>query len=109
MRSGRARWASARRSWAARGCGARSPRAATGGRQAAETSGPFADRSHFGEMALAQLDLFAPAAVVPGLRVAGDFLDPAEEDDLIARLAGEALAPFKFQGWEGKRLTTSFG
>jgi DNA oxidative demethylase len=60
-------------------------------------------------MALAQLDLFAPAAVVPGLRVTEDFLDPAEEGDLIARLAGEALAPFKFQGWEGKRLTASFG
>jgi alkylated DNA repair dioxygenase AlkB len=60
-------------------------------------------------MAAPQLDLFAPAPGVPGLRLVDEFLSPQEEAAVIARLAGEALTPFKFQGWEGKRLTASFG
>ena len=60
-------------------------------------------------MSLPQLDLFAPAPLVPGLRVAEDFLKPAEQADLAARIDREALSPFKFHQWEGKRLTASFG
>lgn len=60
-------------------------------------------------MAAPQLNLFAPAPVVPGLRLMDDFLSPQEECSLVARLGREALSPFRFQGWEGKRLTASFG
>jgi len=55
-----------------------------------------------------QLDLFA-APLVPGLAHGDEVLTPAEESALIARIDAEALAPFRFQGWLGKRLTHSFG
>lgn len=58
---------------------------------------------------VAQLDMFAPARPVAGLRLAEEFVSPAEETRLVERIAGAALAPFQFQGWEGKRLTASFG
>ena len=57
---------------------------------------------------LAQLNLFA-APILPGLAYAGEFVTPDEEQALIARIDAEALAPFRFQGWLGKRLTHSFG
>jgi alkylated DNA repair protein (DNA oxidative demethylase) len=38
-----------------------------------------------------------------------DFLDRDEERALIARIDATDPTPFKFQGWTGKRLTTSFG
>jgi alkylated DNA repair dioxygenase AlkB len=60
-------------------------------------------------MSLHQPDLFAPTAIVPGLRLEQDFLTQIEEAELIARIRELSLAPFKFQSWEGKRLTTSFG
>lgn len=58
-----------------------------------------------------QPDLFAaaPALPVPGLAAEQDIVSPAEEAGLIARIDGEALSPFRFQGWLGKRLTRSFG
>jgi len=55
-----------------------------------------------------QLDLFA-APLVPGLACAEAIVTPAEEAALIARIDAEPLAPFRFQGWLGKRLTHSFG
>ncbi len=66
-----------------------------------------------GTMAI-QPDLFAldPApemAPLPGLRFAEDFVSVAEEAALIAGIEGVALAPFRFQGWLGKRMTASFG
>jgi alkylated DNA repair protein (DNA oxidative demethylase) len=66
-----------------------------------------------GPMAI-QPDLFAfdPApqpAPLPGLRFAADVVTAAEETALIAGIDGVALAPFRFQGWLGKRLTASFG
>jgi hypothetical protein len=60
-------------------------------------------------MSLQQFDLFAPPPVIPGLRAADDFLSPAEERELASRIDAGGLTPFKFQGWEGKRLTASFG
>lgn len=38
-----------------------------------------------------------------------DLIDPDQEAQLIARINAEELAPFRFQGWLGKRLTRSFG
>lgn len=53
-------------------------------------------------------DLF-DAPVLPGLRVRDDLIDAAEERMLIERIDATGLTPFQFQGWTGKRLTTSFG
>ena len=53
-------------------------------------------------------DLFA-APLLPGLALTEDVVSPAEEADLAARIDASGLAPFRFQGWEGKRLTRSFG
>lgn len=46
---------------------------------------------------------------VPGLRTIADLIDPREEAALIAAIDATTLAPFRFQGWTGKRLTASFG
>jgi len=54
------------------------------------------------------LDLFdAPA--LPGLTTRLDLINLAEERMLIDRIDATNLTPFRFQGWTGKRLTTSFG
>lgn len=54
------------------------------------------------------LDLF-DTPVLPGLAERPDIIDPAEEQMLIRRIDESDLTPFRFQGWTGKRLTTSFG
>ncbi|WP_294242156.1 alpha-ketoglutarate-dependent dioxygenase AlkB [uncultured Sphingomonas sp.] len=54
------------------------------------------------------LDLF-DTPILPGLRTQPDLIDQAEEQILIARIDAADLTPFRFQGWTGKRLTTSFG
>lgn len=46
---------------------------------------------------------------LPGLSSQDEFLTASEECDLITRIDGETLSPFRFQGWLGKRLTRSFG
>lgn len=60
-----------------------------------------------------QADLFAGDSagepIVAGLRSCDDFLERDEEARLIAAIDAAALAPFRFQGWQGKRLTASFG
>jgi alkylated DNA repair dioxygenase AlkB len=54
--------------------------------------------------------LFGHASVWPeGLRYATDFIDGAEESQLIARVASLPLAPFQFGAFEGKRRVASFG
>ncbi len=53
-------------------------------------------------------DLF-DTPILPGLRMQPDLIDQAEEQMLIARIDAADLTPFRFQGWTGKRLTTSFG
>ena len=60
-------------------------------------------------MSLHQLDLFAPAPLVPGLQTAKDFLSRADQAELSTRIDAQALRPFQFHQWEGKRLTASFG
>jgi DNA oxidative demethylase len=47
--------------------------------------------------------------VIPGLELRDEFISAAEEGELIARIEQLGLAPFRFQGWTGKRLTRSFG
>lgn len=64
-----------------------------------------------------QFDLFSAApqaslasdARLLGLQQALDFVAADEEQALIAHIDSEPLEPFKFQQWEGKRLTASFG
>ena len=52
--------------------------------------------------------LFADA-LIAGLQTREDFIDEAEERELIGRIEALGLSPFRFQGWTGKRLTRSFG
>ena len=53
-------------------------------------------------------DLF-DTPILPGLAYAADLIAPAEERTLIEQLAEVPVAPFRFQGWIGKRQTASFG
>lgn len=53
-------------------------------------------------------DLFG-APILPGLDYRDGVIHHDEERDLITRIDAEALSPFRFQGWLGKRLTRSFG
>lgn len=48
-------------------------------------------------------------ALLPGLPAAPDLIAAAAGARLIIAIDREALSPFEFQGWLGKRLTTSFG
>jgi alkylated DNA repair dioxygenase AlkB len=57
---------------------------------------------------LLQPDLFGQP-LVPDLKTGEAIVGHEEEAELIARIDAEALAPFRFQGWPGKRLTHSFG
>jgi len=54
------------------------------------------------------LDLF-DAPVLPGIATKPDIVTATEEAALISAIDAEPLSPFKFQQWEGKRLTRSFG
>jgi alkylated DNA repair protein (DNA oxidative demethylase) len=61
-----------------------------------------------------QFSLFAPPAPAAGpepegLSYRADFLSPAEEQALVAKLAALPFAPFEFHGFLGKRRTVSFG
>jgi len=53
-------------------------------------------------------DLFDHSPIA-GLTSAEEFVTAAEESTLIAKIDTLDLAPFRFQGWLGKRLTHSFG
>jgi len=53
-------------------------------------------------------DLFG-TPVLSGLSSREELLTRAEEQALIERIDGTALSPFRFQGWTGKRLTSSYG
>ena len=57
---------------------------------------------------MAMADLFDLAAL-PGLASQDDLISEAEERMLIEAIDATALSPFRFQGWTGKRLTSSFG
>jgi len=54
------------------------------------------------------LDLFG-APALPGLGYCDGAITPEDERALIAGVDSAGLAPFRFQGWLGKRLTASFG
>jgi DNA oxidative demethylase len=56
----------------------------------------------------AQPDLFAGPAL-PGLLQADDIVTPDEEAMLIAAIDATGLAPFQFHGWQGRRLSASYG
>jgi DNA oxidative demethylase len=56
----------------------------------------------------AQPDLFEKTAL-PGLTQADNAVSQDEEAALIAAIDSVELAPFRFHGWLGKRLTASFG
>jgi alkylated DNA repair protein (DNA oxidative demethylase) len=64
--------------------------------------------THIRAMPAAIADLF-DMPILPGLAYREDIIDAAEEAALIAGVDAQALSPFRFQGWLGKRLTTSFG
>jgi alkylated DNA repair dioxygenase AlkB len=53
-------------------------------------------------------DLFDEPAL-PGLAQAEALVTPAEEQALIAGIDAAPLAPFRYHGWEGRRLTASYG
>ncbi|MGY2733403.1 hypothetical protein [Sphingomonas sp. UYP23] len=53
-------------------------------------------------------DLFGTVPLA-GLRSSDDVVSTDEEAELTARIDGTGLSPFRFQGWLGKRLTTSYG
>jgi DNA oxidative demethylase len=56
----------------------------------------------------AQSDLFREQ-LPPGLSQAPAIVSPDEERSLIAAIDAVELTPFRFQGWQGKRLTMSYG
>jgi alkylated DNA repair protein (DNA oxidative demethylase) len=56
----------------------------------------------------AMADLFG-LPTLPGLTTAEGIVDADEERALIGRIDEAGLTPFRFQGWEGRRLTVSFG
>jgi len=47
--------------------------------------------------------------LIDGLVYRDEFICEGEEADLVERLSGLDLAPFRFQGWLGNRKTKSFG
>ena len=53
-------------------------------------------------------DLFG-GSPLPGFETADAVISPVEEASLIARIDETDPTPFRFQGWLGKRLTTSYG
>jgi alkylated DNA repair dioxygenase AlkB len=54
------------------------------------------------------LDLFGTTAL-PGLAYGEEIVSAAEEKALISAVDASGLVPFRFQGWLGKRLTSTFG
>jgi alkylated DNA repair dioxygenase AlkB len=56
------------------------------------------------------MDLFdLPPAAPPGFKYEADIVTPAEEAELLARLAEIDFQPFQFHGYEGRRRVASFG
>jgi alkylated DNA repair dioxygenase AlkB len=57
-----------------------------------------------------QLAFLVTSSLEPeGLRYAPEFVSPAAEHELIARVAALPLLPFQFGQYEGKRRVASFG
>ena len=53
-------------------------------------------------------DLFGET-LLPGLEYRPDFIETADERELIDQLEAMDLSPFRFHGWTGKRKTHTFG
>lgn len=53
-------------------------------------------------------DLFGEP-LIAGLDYRRNFVTAAEEAELVGKLSVIELAPFRFRGWTGKRLTRTFG
>lgn len=53
-------------------------------------------------------DLFETPPI-PGLELRDEIVSPSDEPALVERCLALDLTPFRFQGWEGKRRTISFG
>src|SRR5690242_20550406 len=47
--------------------------------------------------------------IIPGLAYAQEWVTAEEERALLQAIDATPLAPFRFHGWEGKRLTAVFG
>lgn len=47
--------------------------------------------------------------LLPGLSFREELVGPGQEAELIAEIEPIDLAPFRFQGWTGKRLTKTYG
>jgi DNA oxidative demethylase len=56
----------------------------------------------------AQPDLFGEPRLA-GLSQADAIVTPGEEQMLITSINAAELSPFRFHGWQGKRLTASYG
>lgn len=50
-----------------------------------------------------------PPVAPEGFQYQDDLVTPAEEVELVSRLAGLAFEPFQFRGYEGRRRVVSFG
>ncbi|WP_322099021.1 alpha-ketoglutarate-dependent dioxygenase AlkB [Novosphingobium terrae] len=68
----------------------------------------LANRGVFGLEKTVMFDLF-DTQLIPGLSAQDGFCTPDNEAFLVEQIEAQALAPFRFQGWFGKRLTASFG
>ena len=56
-----------------------------------------------------QIDLFARAAPVPGLRLIENAIDAKAERAVAEAIDAAPLEPFRFGQWRGKRLTANYG
>ena len=55
------------------------------------------------------MTLLFDAPLIAGLDYSENLISEAEEEALLKRLAELELAPFRFHGWLGNRMTQSFG
>jgi DNA oxidative demethylase len=55
------------------------------------------------------MSLLFDEPLIAGLEYQPDFITPNKERELIERLGGLDLSPFRFHGWLGNRKTMSFG
>lgn len=69
---------------------------------------PRRSRIDEGSALTTQADSFAPP-LLGGLAYVEELIDREQEQALIKAIGKVDVAPFRFQGWTGKRLTASFG
>src|SRR6202012_6310462 len=69
---------------------------------------PTSSADRIRNVSAAQSDLFDRSSL-SGLAQAEAIVTPGEERVLIAAIDAVGLSPFRFHGWLGQRLTTSYG